>query len=594
MPDDNDLRFTMELKDEFTAVFNKVKDTVMETVPKLKSSIGGLSKGLAIVGGAAAVGTAVYAGWNMFKSKIADVTKEAEALEKTLGNILGSKGAAKNVITELANTDLTKVFKIKDIDESYTNLANHGLKATLAQMNAIGDLGANTGKGIGAVVNSIITGGEGKIKGLQDLGIDVVKQKNKKAGIDNLTLSFRGQTQTIKNSSAAIQEYLLNLGMMPGVQGSMARMNDTVAASENNLSNQIDKVWSSLAERFNPGVIESKNQLSKWVATINSWIEIPIEKKINDQIVQIRILQTELTSSNTSEERRKTLLQELHELNPKITEGIDNEAISYDKLAQNINAVTTALTQKITLANIDKRFSSVLSDYADASGNVANANSSIMQAVYAASPELASRTDLSLGQKQMEARKILKARIKKAGFDSPEMELSGMFHDAENGSINVNASTLSDFTRIGSKLNPERKDIYSLFGLEKGIRLNNQAVDVIKKLNPDIAKMNNEKNTLSSNISKSLGLDSVAGKDKTGGLDGLSNTGNSKTSIDKNGIASVRGGGQIKNITINIQNLVSGGVNLQTITLKEGVSKAKDIVVEGLLTAVNDANLVGN
>ena len=55
-----------------------------------------------------------------------------------------------------------------------------------------------------------------------------------------------------------------------------------------------------------------------------------------------------------------------------------------------------------------------------------------------------------------------------------------MFHDAENGSINVNASTLSDFTRIGSKLNPERKDIYSLFGLEKGIRLNNQAVDVIK------------------------------------------------------------------------------------------------------------------
>lgn len=591
MPDDNDLRFTMELKDEFSAVFNKIKDTVIETVPRIKKGMGDLSSSLAVVGGAATIGVTVFGAWSMLKNRIADVTKEAEALEATLGNILGSKGAAKNVISELANTDLTKVFKIKDVDDAYAKLADHGLRATLAQMRSIGDLGANSTKGLGVVIDAIIGDGQGKLNGLRNLGIDVVKQKNKKAGIDNLTLSFRGQTQTIKNSSAAIQEYLLNLGMMPGVQGSMARMTDTVAASENNLSNQVDKVWSSLAERFNPSVIESKNQLSKWIATINRWIEIPVEKKIGDEILKIRLLQTELTNANTSEEKRKSLLKELTDINPNLTKGIDEQALSYSKLANNINDVIDALTKRITLANIEKNYASTIVDFSEATNNVSQSRSAINQAIINAG--LYDRHDLTFDQKQIEARKILKTRARKAGFDSPEFELSGIMHDINNGTIDINPSTLPEYARLATKVDPAKKDIYSLLLLEKGIQFNNKAVAVLNKLNPDITKMNNEKNSLSSSISKTLGLDTSAGKDKTGSLDTISST-NSKTSIDKNGIASVHGGGQIKNITININNLVSGGVNLQTTTLKEGVSKAKDIVVEGLLTAVNDANLVGN
>ena len=75
MADENDLRFTMDLKDEFTAVFNKIRDTVNTESPKLKSSLGGLSKVLAGVGVAAGIGTAVYGAWNMFKNKIAEIYK---------------------------------------------------------------------------------------------------------------------------------------------------------------------------------------------------------------------------------------------------------------------------------------------------------------------------------------------------------------------------------------------------------------------------------------------------------------------------------------------------------------------------------------
>ncbi|HEY5390608.1 MAG TPA: hypothetical protein VIJ57_00735, partial [Hanamia sp.] len=226
-----------------------------------------------------------------------------------------------------------------------------------------------------------------------------------------------------------------------------------------------------------------------------------------------------------------------------------------------------------------------ISDYAAATNDVSQSKASINQAIIDAG--LYDRTDLTYGQKQIQARQILIARAKKAGIDSPQFALSGFMHDINNGSIDVNPGSLSDYARLGTKLNPDKKDIYSLLLLEKGIQFNNKAVGVLDKLNPDMNKMNAEKNSLNASISKTLGIDSIkdAGKNENA---------NAKTSIDKGGIASVHGGGQIRNITINIQNLVNGGVNLQTTTLKEGVGKAKDIVVEGLLTAVNDANLVGN
>ena len=95
MADNEDLRFTMELKDAFSEVFDKVKENVAKGSEAIKADLGGLSKSIAIIGGAAAIGGVVYAAWRTFKDKIADVTKEAEKLEITLGNILGSRGAAK-------------------------------------------------------------------------------------------------------------------------------------------------------------------------------------------------------------------------------------------------------------------------------------------------------------------------------------------------------------------------------------------------------------------------------------------------------------------------------------------------------------------
>lgn len=57
-------------------------------------------------------------------------------------------------------------------------------------------------------------------------------------------------------------------------------------------------------------------------------------------------------------------------------------------------------------------------------------------------------------------------------------------------------------------------------------------------------------------------------------------------------LPSVSGGSKITNLNITIDSLVKDGINIHSKTIKESTSRIKDLIVETLLTAVNDASLV--
>ena len=482
----------------------------------------------------------------------------------------------KNVLKELADSDLSKVFKIKGIDEGYSTLANHGLRATLAQMKAIGDLSAGTGRDFNQVIDAIVRGGEGRFESLKSLGVDVSRDKDKKAGIDNLTLSFRGQTQTIKNNADAIQAYILSLGTIPAIQGSMAKSADTVEASENNLNNQMKKIWENLGERFNPSVVESKNHLSKWVATINSWIEIPTSEKIAKETQHLQQLKTELGFSNTTEARRLEILREVKNIQPDIVDGTKSEKDQLDQLSNSLDSYIGKRRQQIALEQLKEQNLSDVTSFQEAQARQLKTQGSADAAVGIANTLGFNSTGMSQGEAQIKARTFLENRIKtgKESNYKSDLAVSGGTGGVGGG---VSSYTTSD----------ERK---ALSLLDESVRLNKKATNNAQKYLPGYQQYQNAQAAIKKLLpGQASPLDSIAGVDKNVG-----DVAKNKTSIDKGGIASVHGGGQIRNITINIQNLVSGGVNLKTETLKEGMSKAKDIVVEGLLTAVNDANLVGN
>ena len=57
-------------------------------------------------------------------------------------------------------------------------------------------------------------------------------------------------------------------------------------------------------------------------------------------------------------------------------------------------------------------------------------------------------------------------------------------------------------------------------------------------------------------------------------------------------LPSVSGGSKITNLNITIDSLVKDGINIHSTTVTESASRIKDLIVETLLTAVNDASLV--
>lgn len=82
--------------------------------------------------------------------------------------------------------------------------------------------------------------------------------------------------------------------------------------------------------------------------------------------ILVNRLATELANSNTPLERRKTILTEIKEINPKIAEGLDAENLNYKTLTGNIQAYNAELSNRILLENLsedEKKFATKVAKY---------------------------------------------------------------------------------------------------------------------------------------------------------------------------------------------------------------------------------------
>lgn len=536
---------------------------------------GGGGIGSALMGGIASavtIGTLTAIG-----NKAIETTSKYQKFEAVLTNTLGTKGEAQQQMEMLQKFAAETPFQVDQLTAAYVKLVNQGFKPTKGELTSLGDLASSTGKDFDQLAEAVLDAQTGEFERLKEFGIKANKSKG--GGIDFM---FKGTSSHVDGSAASIQKYIIGLGQAKGVTGSMAAISATTGGQISNLSDNVDDLWKTIGERLTPTVNGSVGMLSKMVGTIKGWIAVPIEQKINDEIVKIRVLQTELTSSNTTEERRKGILKELEQINPNITAGIDAEAISYGKLASNIDAVTNALTKKITLASIEKRYSKTLGDFTDAQSVKAQSMAAINQAIYSASPELAKRTDLTQGQKQSMARKILEEKGAK------DFVKKGFYGEESSVFDNYLQITQFDRGKNKGKDNPSS----ALQVLNYGVWLANKKTAQLGVLTPAMQRMQDEQNTLGGEISKVLDVKPGAGTTGLGAI-GAGGKGTKAKSLDSAGLHGVSGGSSVKNIVININKLVES-FTLNTNVEKMMPQQAKDVVIEGLLTAVNDANLAAD
>jgi hypothetical protein len=513
----------------------------------LGSGLGSLGKGF-LIGGISLLGASTIT--NAVGNAI-DATSKYQKFEAVLSNTFGSRGKAQDAMQMISDFASKTPFQVDNLTNSYVKLANQGFVPTVKQLTSLGDLASSTGKDFDQLVEAMIDAQVGEFERLKEFGVRAQKEG------DKVTFTFKGQTQTVKFTSQAIREYILSLGQAQGVSGAMAKISKTTGGQISNLKDNVDLMWKAIGDRLNPEIKNSTGSLNYLVNTVRKWFEIPLSKKIEREAFELRALQAELNSTNISEHRRKEILDELNS-NYNITlSNINDEKKAYAELNGEINKVITSLENKAIVSRMQESLKEVENRI---SSSIAGSADWFLTGLEAA--------EKILGKDQV-------SDVRNNASLSTDEKLEQLKTAAYNKGFNRGNS--SAYVRLSDAVQ------YSSF-----------YKDVTQK---NIQKRNEQKKIIEDTMAQFGIKPDEAGNNGNSGGNNNGNNGNKGSggtgSLDTAGINSVNSGSQVKNINISIGSLVSGGVNITTNTMKDGMAKAKDIVVEALLTAVNDANLAG-
>lgn len=225
---------------------NGTNEALAETSkPSLWNNItGGIGKMSTLFQGFIAL-QAVQFLWDMGKA-IFDITAKFEKYEKVLETALGGQKEAKAAMEAIKVMAANTAFSVDELTGGYVKMVNRGLRPTQKEMVALSDLAASQGKTFDQLVEAVLDAQTAEFERLKEFGI-----KAKKEG-DNISLSFKGQTQVVKNNEEAILAAIVAMGAMTGVAGQNAKMMETLGGKTSNLGDNFDSLMVTLGTGLRP------------------------------------------------------------------------------------------------------------------------------------------------------------------------------------------------------------------------------------------------------------------------------------------------------------------------------------------------------
>ncbi len=276
----------------FNDSLQKKADKSTESLKKVESGTNNLGNQFKQIGpviaGAFAVDRILAFGGAVIK-----VTSEFQKLEAVLKTTLGSNSEAQSALKQIQNFASQTPFQVQELTASYVKLANQGFKPTIDQMKSLGDLASSTGKSFDQLTEAIIDAQVGEFERLKEFGIRASKQG------DIVKFSFKGVETQTKFTSEAIQQYVLGLGKLEGVTGSMDSISKTLGGSISNLSDKWDMFLNTVGSKTD-GIFKNVIEIvSNTISLISDAI------KSEDQLMQESIAD----SYTAVEQQQKGILE---------------------------------------------------------------------------------------------------------------------------------------------------------------------------------------------------------------------------------------------------------------------------------------------
>ena len=209
---------TKGLRKGLDKVDRKLK-TSNKTAKASMLTFGNLSKVFAAIG-IAKLGGAVVS-----------TTRTFEDLNATLKAITGSAAAADASFAMIRKFTSTTTFQLENVTEGFITLFNAGIAPTAERLTNFGNVAAAFNKDITQITRAIFNATTGEMDMLKVFGIKA------KQNTDSIDVTFAGATTNIEKTSAAIVEFVENIGRQKfstaleerakTLSGAISNMNDS-------------------------------------------------------------------------------------------------------------------------------------------------------------------------------------------------------------------------------------------------------------------------------------------------------------------------------------------------------------------------------
>lgn len=163
-----------------------------------------------------------------------------------LKNALGSQEKAARAMSDIETLAAKTPFSVDELTDSYIKYVNRGLNPSMTEMSKLADIAASQGKSFDQLTEAVLDAGSGEFERLKEFGI-----KASKSG-EEVSLSFKGVNQTVKNTPEAINGAIMAFGSMQGVAGSTAAISATLEGKMSNLGDQSDQLEKKVGNGLKP------------------------------------------------------------------------------------------------------------------------------------------------------------------------------------------------------------------------------------------------------------------------------------------------------------------------------------------------------
>jgi len=202
---------------------------------------------------------------------VIDTTAAFDTMEAVLQNTLGSNSAASRVMKDIRDFAAYTPFEVDGLTDSWVRLANQGFRLNMKEMASLGDLASSTGKDFAQLADAAINAQVGMFMNLKQFGIQAEQEK------DNVAFTFKGMRTVVKKDSESIMQYLLSLGQMEGVSGAMEKISGTVAGKISNWKDLVTELQYTIGSELRPqinGAIESVQRWTEKIIDAVKWISL--------------------------------------------------------------------------------------------------------------------------------------------------------------------------------------------------------------------------------------------------------------------------------------------------------------------------------